>query len=115
LARALLRRPSLLILDEATSSLDSESEARILRAIEELHGNVTILMITHRLSTVRAADMIYVLEGGSIVESGTWNTLSSDTGGRFYSLQRAQSIDGARLSDIAAPGADVARTARNGG
>ena len=69
LARALLREPSLLILDEATSALDSENERRIQKAIEGLHGRMTILVITHRLSTIRRADVIYVLERGRLVES----------------------------------------------
>jgi ATP-binding cassette subfamily C protein len=75
LARALLREPSLLILDEATSALDSENEKRIQSAIEELHGRMTILVITHRLSTIRGADVIHVLERGRLVESGAWDTL----------------------------------------
>ena len=93
LARALLRRPRLLILDEATSSLDSENETRIQRAIEELHGQMTILVITHRLSTIRWADVIHVLEQGSLVESGTWNALLAKGNGRFRALCRAQGID----------------------
>ena len=63
LARALLRRPAMLILDEATSSLDSENERRVQDAIERLHGRLTILVITHRLTTVRLADSIHVLDG----------------------------------------------------
>jgi ATP-binding cassette subfamily C protein len=93
LARALLRRPSLLILDEATSALDSENEKRIQSAIEGLHGQVTILLITHRLSTVRRADVIHVLEQGRLVESGHWTTLMSRTEGRFRALSKAQDID----------------------
>ena len=91
LARALLREPSLLILDEATSALDSENEKRIQSAIEGLHGTITILIITHRLSTIRAADGIYVLESGRLVESGSWEMLLSRNG-RFKALARAQSI-----------------------
>jgi capsular polysaccharide biosynthesis protein len=70
-----LREPSLLILDEATSALDSENERRIQKAIEGLHGRMTILVITHRLSTIRGADVIYVLERGRLVESGSWEVL----------------------------------------
>ncbi len=88
----MLRRPSLLILDEATSALDSENERRIQGAIEGLHGRTTILMITHRLSTIRDADVIHVLEGGRIVESGGWEELL-DEGGRFGDLCRAQGIE----------------------
>ena len=93
LARALLRRPSLLILDEATSNLDSENERRIQGAIEELHGSMTILIITHRLFTTRSADEIYVLESGRLVESGDIDTLVSRKNGRFLELCKAQSID----------------------
>jgi len=93
LARALLRRPSLLILDEATSALDSENEKRIQGAIEELHGHMTILIITHRLSTVRGADVIYVLEEGRLVESGDWDALVGKESSRFAALCRAQDIE----------------------
>lgn len=89
LARALLREPSLLILDEATSNLDSENERRIQRAIEALHGDMTIVAITHRLSTIRNADQIYVLENGRLIERGDWKTLIV-MGRRFRDLCIAQ-------------------------
>jgi ATP-binding cassette subfamily C protein len=92
LARALLREPSLLILDEATSALDSENERRIQKAIESLHGGMTIVVITHRLSTVRGADVIHMLEGGRLVESGDWQTLLARESGRFAALARAQEV-----------------------
>jgi ATP-binding cassette subfamily C protein len=92
LARALLRKPSLLILDEATSSLDSENEKRIQNAIEKFHGKMTILVISHRLSTIREADVIHVVEGGHLVESGTWDTLIAKKG-RFRHLRRVQGIE----------------------
>ena len=92
LARALLRKPSLLILDEATSSLDSENEKRIQNAIEKFHGKMTILVISHRLSTIREADVIHVVEGGHLVESGTWDTLIAKKG-RFRHLCRVQGIE----------------------
>jgi ATP-binding cassette subfamily C protein len=76
LARALLRDPTLLILDEATSSLDFENERHIQRAIAQLHGRITIVVITHRLSTIRGADVIYVMDRGRIAESGTWHDLN---------------------------------------
>jgi ATP-binding cassette subfamily C protein len=90
LARALLRQPRMLVLDEATSSLDSENELRIQRAIEELHRRMTIVIITHRLSTIRNADMIHVLENGRLVQSGTWAALAADSRGRFRQLCLAQ-------------------------
>jgi ATP-binding cassette subfamily C protein len=93
LARALLRKPSLLILDEATSDLDVENEGRIRRAIDALHGELTILLITHRLSTVQGADIIHVLEQGRLIESGTWNALMAREDGRFHRLWRAQTLD----------------------
>jgi ATP-binding cassette subfamily C protein len=86
LARALLRRPALLILDEATSALDAENERRVLGATAALHGKTTILMITHRLSSVQGADVIHVLEAGRLVESGTWPELMSRPGGRLRAL-----------------------------
>lgn len=85
LARALLRRPSLLILDEATSNLDSKNEKNILQSIEKLHGDLTILMIAHRFSTIESADIIYLMEDGHIVEEGSWEEFNSRKG-RFKGL-----------------------------
>jgi ATP-binding cassette subfamily C protein len=73
LARALLRRPSLLILDEATSALDVDNEARIRRAIEQLHGNLTVVIIGHRLPTLEHADLVIELDAGRIRAQGTWD------------------------------------------
>jgi ATP-binding cassette subfamily C protein len=92
LARALLREPSLLILDEATSALDSENERRIQKAIEGLHGRMTILIITHRLSAIRGADIIHVLERGRLIESGSWEALMGNGNGRLSALAGAQGI-----------------------
>lgn len=92
LARALLRRPRLLILDEATSSLDSENERRIQTAIDGLHEQMTIIVITHRLAMVRGADMIHVLDAGHGVESGSWASLVAARG-RFHALCEAQGIN----------------------
>lgn len=86
LARALLRKPELLILDEATSALDGENEKRIQQAIEGLQGKLTILIIAHRMSTVSHADRIIVLEQGRIVEQGSYRTCASDKNSRFYKL-----------------------------
>jgi ATP-binding cassette subfamily C protein len=94
LARALLRRPKLLVLDEATSALDSVHEREIQRAIEQLHGTMTIVLVAHRLSTVRAADIIYVVEGGRIQEHGSWASLIARKG-RLHALAEAQGAFGA--------------------
>ena len=92
LARALLKKPSLLILDEATSNLDSENEKRILKAIDDLHGEITILIIAHRLSTIKNADCIYLIDDGQILESGTWNELLKKEKGWFKDICEAQGI-----------------------
>lgn len=89
LARALLRRPALLVLDEATSSLDPHNERLVQDAIERLHGETTILLIAHRLSTVRAADRIVVLEAGRIAETGPWDELAARERGAFRALLAA--------------------------
>jgi ATP-binding cassette subfamily C protein len=104
LARALLRRPALLILDEATSALDAENERRIRDAIRGLHGRMTILMITHRLPSVRDADVVHVMEGGRWVESGTWAELMERPAGRFRRLWASQAGE----RDLPAPEAEEA-------
>lgn len=76
LARALLRRPALLILDEATGALDAGNENRVLEALECLRRRMTLLVIAHRMSTVRRADHVIVLEDGRIVETGAWSEIA---------------------------------------
>ena len=93
LARALVRRPALLILDEATSSLDSENEARIQQAIDQLHHQMTIVIITHRMAAIRGADSIHVVDRGRLVESGTWDELIASRTGRLRELCQAQGIE----------------------
>jgi ATP-binding cassette subfamily C protein len=90
LARALLRSPGLLILDEATSSLDFDNEKRILDAIERLKGRATVLLIAHRVSAIQRADIIYLIENGSVAESGDWLSLRSRPSQRIGSLFRLQ-------------------------
>ncbi|MBD2133612.1 ABC transporter ATP-binding protein [Sphaerospermopsis sp. FACHB-1094] len=89
IARAVLLNPQILILDEATSALDSESEALVQEALERLMENRTVLIIAHRLSTVRKCDRILVLEKGQIVESGNHEELLALEGryARFYAQQ----------------------------
>jgi len=89
IARAVLADPSILILDEAASALDAESEQLVEASIDALRGGRTILVAAHRLSTIRKADRIFVLEGGRIVESGTREDLL-DLNGRFRQLHDIQ-------------------------
>jgi ABC-type multidrug transport system fused ATPase/permease subunit len=89
IARAILANPSILILDEATSSLDSESEAKIQDGLRALRHNRTTFVIAHRLSTIRGADQILVLESGQIVERGTHNQLLA-LNGRYRQLYDRQ-------------------------
>lgn len=90
IARALLRDPAILILDEATSSLDAESEQLVQVALDTLMKGRTSIVIAHRLSTVRNADQIYVLAHGEIVESGTHKALMEDPNGAYNQLARLQ-------------------------
>jgi subfamily B ATP-binding cassette protein MsbA len=89
IARAILVDPAILMLDEAASALDAESEKLVQKAIDKLHGGRTILVVAHRLSTIMKADHIYVLEYGRIVESGTREELLAK-GGRFRQLYDMQ-------------------------
>ncbi|GHD41747.1 ATP-binding cassette, subfamily B [Marinobacter persicus] len=89
IARVILKNPPLLILDEATSSLDSLSEQAILGALKEVSRQRTTLVIAHRLSTIRDADTILVMDGGRIVESGSHNQLLA-TGGHYAHLWEQQ-------------------------
>ena len=80
----MVRKPEILLLDEATSALDNESEMQIQKAIENLRGQITILVIAHRLSTVMDCDKLFVLENGRIVESGAPSELLEDKQSYFY-------------------------------
>lgn len=92
LARALLRKPELLILDEATSALDSRSELLIKGAIDNIVHKTTLVVIAHRLSTIVNADLIYVLQKGCILEQGEYQELMSK-GGMFKDMVRCQGLD----------------------
>ena len=89
IARALIRSPKLLLLDEATSALDTESEAVVQEALDRIHASRTTIVIAHRLSTVRNADMIVALEEGKVKEKGTHAELM-ELGGLYHSLVERQ-------------------------
>lgn len=89
IARAVLKNPPILILDEATSAVDNETEAAIQRSLEKITQNRTTVAIAHRLSTIRNADRIYVMEYGKLVEQGTHESLLAQ-GGIYASLWRVQ-------------------------
>jgi ATP-binding cassette subfamily C protein len=93
LARALLRRPTWLLLDEATSALDNETERIVQATIDRLRGHMTVVVIAHRLSTVRSADRIIVLDHGRLVQNGTWDSLIQDRKGPFAALLESDNMD----------------------
>ncbi|EMR02058.1 ABC transporter ATP-binding protein [Cesiribacter andamanensis] len=90
IARAILKDPRILILDEATSSLDAESEHLVQTALDQLMLGRTTIIIAHRLATIRKADRIYVISGGQIAESGTHEELLQISGGTYANLVRLQ-------------------------
>jgi len=94
IARAILKNPEILILDEATSSVDNETEAAIQRSLDILKKDRTVIVIAHRLSTVRNADIIYVLENGSVVESGNHESLLDIEGvySKLWAVQTGEKI-----------------------
>jgi ABC-type multidrug transport system fused ATPase/permease subunit len=107
LARALIRDPKILILDEATASLDSASEHRIQKAVESIASNRTLIAIAHRLSTIKNADNIIVMTSGEIIEQGTHSQLMA-LNGSYAGMVRLQNIEAERQED----GISVASTAR---
>lgn len=90
IARELYKEPSILVCDEATSALDSETEREIQRNIDEMKGQCTIILIAHRLSTVKDADVIFVMKDGEVVESGSYDTLLK-LNGHFKKMVELQS------------------------
>ena len=92
IARAVLRNSPILILDEATSSLDSKSEQMVSKAINNLLGKRTVIAIAHRLSTLKEMDRIVYLENGKIVEQGTFKALARKKGGKFAHLWKLQQM-----------------------
>jgi ABC-type multidrug transport system fused ATPase/permease subunit len=91
-ARELFKQPNLLILDEATSDLDTASEQHIQNSIDALQGEVTVVIIAHRLSTVKNADRVYVLDEGRMVEEGPYHELRARENGRFREMVEMQSL-----------------------
>ena len=92
IARALLANPVMLLMDEPMSALDGESEAELLCTVESLRKEIGILIVAHRLATVREANSICVLDAGRVVEAGTWNELM-ERGGRLHALAEAQAMN----------------------
>lgn len=91
-ARELFKQPNLLLLDEATSDLDTASEQHIQDSIDALQGEVTVVIIAHRLSTVKNADRVYVLDDGEVVEAGSYHELRMREDGQFREMVEMQSL-----------------------
>jgi ATP-binding cassette subfamily C protein len=94
LARALYAQPKLLIMDEATSALDAESEDQINNALDAMRGQVTVILIAHRLNTVQRSDIVFLMEEGKVTASGTFPELLK-TNEKVQSLARLMAIEGA--------------------
>ena len=92
IARELFKNPNLLLLDEATSALDTESERYIQESIDALKGEMTVVIIAHRLSTVRSVDYLYVLEEGRILEEGSYQALTTNGTTRFREMVEMQQL-----------------------
>jgi subfamily B ATP-binding cassette protein MsbA len=101
IARELFRTPELLILDEATSALDYDTEARLQQQFERLRGRMTLVVVAHRLSTIRTCDYLYVLSKGRIIEEGTYEQLLASPDSRFAQLSRYQQM-GRETADASA-------------
>lgn len=90
IARAVLKNPEILLLDEATSALDVESERVVQQALDWLMRNRTTVMVAHRLSTIKNADRISVIQGGRIIEQGTHSSLIENRNGPYFKLINLQ-------------------------
>ncbi|MDQ8735958.1 ABC transporter ATP-binding protein [Paenibacillus sp. LHD-38] len=92
IARAIIRKPSILVLDEATSALDTENEKKIQEAIDRLKGTMTVIVVAHRLSTIKQADQVIVINQGILVEQGEFLQLAADSKSLFGNLLKNQSV-----------------------
>ncbi|KAD3066976.1 hypothetical protein R6Q59_018866 [Mikania micrantha] len=92
IARALIRDPKILLLDEATSALDSESERVVQKAIDQVSIGRTSIVITHRLSTIRRASLIHVIQSGKVVETGSHNELMQINNGQYFKMVQLQQL-----------------------
>ncbi|MCY9026860.1 ABC transporter ATP-binding protein/permease [Priestia megaterium] len=90
LARSILRKPSILVLDEATSALDMENEAKIQESLKKIKGEITIVIVAHRLSTIKNADQVIVMDKGKIIQNGQFNQLAQERGGILDRLLEKQ-------------------------
>lgn len=99
LARSLLAEKEVLILDEATSNIDSESEELIFKAVNSLKGKKTLIIISHRLANVKDADRIYLLKDGKIIEKGTHKELEKSKGHYYKMLKKQQELENIRKGD----------------
>ena len=93
IARAIIKNPAILLLDEATSALDVESENVVQQALDIVMRERTTIMVAHRLSSVRNADIISVLQDGKIIEQGNHKTLVEHRSGAYYKLIRLQQLN----------------------
>jgi subfamily B ATP-binding cassette protein MsbA len=92
IARELFKEPAIMMFDEATSALDTESEMLIQKSINSMLGKLTIVLVAHRLSTIRYCDYIYVLKAGRIVEEGSFDKLYLDKNSLFYKMCQKQKL-----------------------
>ena len=111
IARALIRNPKILILDEATAALDAQSERTVQEALEKAATGRTTVTIAHRLSTVKNADLISVIDKGSVIESGTHTSLMQKEGGAYRVLVEHQAIEAQKAQDETSMSAGPSTTA----
>lgn len=90
IARAVLKNPEILLLDEATSALDAESERVVQQALDRLMRNRTTILVAHRLSTIKNADQISVIQNGKIIEQGTHSSMIENRDGAYFKLINLQ-------------------------